>query len=45
MKCPRCGSEVKKARLDVYWCEKCKAAYLIHRLHYKSYIEASAIRG
>jgi len=29
MICPKCGFKVKKARLDVYWCENCNKAILI----------------
>jgi len=44
--CPRafCGRILVKARLDVYWCEECKRAWLIHKLSYKSYEEASTLR-
>ena len=41
MYCPKCQSPVKKARLDVYWCEECNTSWLIHKLSYKSLEEAS----
>jgi len=41
MKCPKCNAQLKKARLDVYWCEGCRCAWLIHRLStYKTFEEA-----
>ena len=41
MYCPKCGSPLKKARLDVYWCSTCEKALLIHGLSYKTFEEAS----
>ena len=41
MHCPICGYTTVKARLDVYWCEKCERSWLIHQLKYKSFEEAS----
>ena len=41
MYCPKCHSPVKKARLDVYWCKYCNTSWLIHKLSYKTFEEAS----
>jgi len=42
MKCPKCNVWLKKVRLDVYWCEECECAWLIHKLStYKTFEEAS----
>lgn len=43
MYCPEChiSMKVKKARLDVYWCENCQTSWLIHKLSYNSFEEAS----
>ena len=43
--CPResCGRILVKARLDVYWCDVCNTAWLIHKLSYKSLEKASEI--
>ena len=45
MKCPLCEYPyLKKARLDVYWCNRCKKAWLIHKLSsYKTFEEASEL--
>ena len=45
MYCPN-HPEVKlrKARLDVYWCDKCKKAWLIHKmLTYNSFEDAGKV--
>ena len=41
MYCPKCNVWLKKARLDVYWCDSCSTAWLIHKLSYKTFEEAS----
>ena len=45
MKCPLCEYPyLKKARLDVYLCYRCKVAWLIHKLSsYKTFEEASKL--
>lgn len=43
MHCPICGYTTVKARLDVYWCEKCERSWLIHQLKYESFEEASLV--
>jgi len=40
MRCPECGVESRKARLDVYFCEE-HGAWLIPKLSYESLQEAS----
>ena len=42
--CPKdgCGRILVKARLDIYWCDICKRAYIIRELKsYKTFEEAS----
>jgi len=42
MLCPKHKIWLKKARLDVYWCDECQGAWLIHKLStYKTFEEAS----
>ena len=33
MKCPRCGSRVKKGGVSRYWCSPCKQWWLIQKLN------------
>ena len=32
MRCPDCGEETRKVRLDRYHCVKCRKTWLIHEL-------------
>lgn len=44
MNCPKHKVRMKKARLDVYWCDECDHAWLIHKLtSYDTIEEASKI--
>ena len=36
MRCPRCGGETKKVKLDRYHCAQCRKTWLIHELHIES---------
>ena len=43
MYCPKCKDFMIRARLDVYWCLTCKRAWLLHKLKYKTFEEASEV--
>lgn len=41
--CLECGGPLRKARLDVYWCDDCETAWLIHILNYESFEDAARV--
>lgn len=46
MRCPSCGEQTKKRRLDRYWCAACRKMWLIHQLTtYSAPEKPSTIKG